>query len=515
MSAERSEAFFCSAATGSFRNRYAIMPEQPAPILDPGRNCWRLAKADRAAVIVDAAGYYRLAKRAMLKAERQIILIGWDFDTRIFLDRESGEDEPTEGVPNELGPFIQWLADNRPDLCIHILKWDVGALKLLGRGTTLFRLARWAWHKRITFKLDGAHPTGASHHQKILVIDDALAFCGGIDMTADRWDTREHKPDHPGRRRPTTRRRYEPWHDATMAVDGEAAKALGELARERWSVAGGDPLPVPTSRADLWPPKLQPQFRNIALGIARTRGAWEDRPEVRENEALFLDLIRAAKRFIYAENQYFASRRIAEAIAERLKEPDGPEFVLVNPKTANGWLEEEVMGAARAELMRSLAQLPNAGRFRLYTPVNEGGEDIYVHAKITVMDDRVIRVGSSNMNNRSMGLDSECDVAVDCGLPENEGCGPAIEAVRCDLMAEHLGVEPAEVRRVLADTGSLIATVEQLRGDGRTLRSFVPPEINALESKIARSQTLDPECPEELFEPLTRRKLLRRLPKPA
>jgi phosphatidylserine/phosphatidylglycerophosphate/cardiolipin synthase-like enzyme len=147
--------------------------------------------------------------------------------------------------------------------------------------------------------------------------------------------------------------------------------------------------------------------------------------------------------------------------------------------------------------------------------VNEGGDDIYVHAKITIVDDRVLRVGSSNMNNRSLGLDSECDVAIDAGLPGNQGCADTIEAIRCDLMSEHLGVEAAEVQRVFAKTGSLITTVEQLRGAGRTLRLFRPPPFNELEKKVARSQSLDPERPEELFEPLTRRKLLRRLPKPA
>jgi phospholipase D1/2 len=480
-------------------------------LLQPGRNCWRLARADRAALVVDAADYYRHAKRAMLKARQQIILVGWDFDSRIFLDREDGEDESTESVPNELGRFIQWLADHRPELCIHILKWDMGALKLLGRGTTLLRLARWMWHERITFKLDGAHPMGGSHHQKILVIDDALAFCGGIDMTADRWDTRAHAPDHPGRRRPTTRRRYKPWHDATMAVDGEAARGLGELARERWATAGGTPLPVPRAGEPVWPAELRPQFEGVALGIARTRGECEEATEIRENERLYLDLIRSARRFVYAENQYFASRVIAEAIAERLQEPDGPEFVLVNPMTADGWLEEEVMGAARAELMKALAKADRLGRFRIYTPVNEAGEDIYVHAKIMIVDDQVLRVGSANMNNRSMGLDSECDLAIDAALPGNEGAAERIEAIRCDLMAEHLGVAPESVRQTHAEVGSLVATVERLHGPGRTLRLFAPPKPNALEKKIAQSESLDPERPEDLFEPLTRRKLLRRL----
>jgi phosphatidylserine/phosphatidylglycerophosphate/cardiolipin synthase-like enzyme len=490
------------------------MPD-PTPILEPGRNCWRVAGAERAAVVIDAADYYRHAKRAMLKARQQIMMIGWDFDTRIFLDREDGPGAPTDGVPNELGPFLQWLIKNRPELNVHILKWDMGALKLLGRGTTLLRLARWMWHDRITFKLDGAHPTGASHHQKILVVDDALAFCGGIDMTADRWDTRAHAPQQPGRRRPTTKRRYDPWHDATMALDGEAARSLGELARERWKVAGGTPLPTPVPADDVWPPDLKPHFRNVSVGIARTRGGYEDREEVRENERLFLDLIRSAKRFVYAENQYFASRVIAEAIAERLKEPDGPEFVLVNPESADGWLEEAVMGPARAELMASLAKIDRNQRLRIYTPINEAGQDIYVHAKITIVDDRVLRVGSSNMNNRSMGLDSECDVVIDSASEGNEGAQEIIEAIRVDLLAEHLGAEAHELRRRLSQTGSLIATVESLRNDGRSLKAFIPPEFSRTSEKIAESETLDPERPEGLFEPLTSRKLLRRLPRPA
>ena len=169
------------------------------------------------------------------RPSKQILLIGWDFDTRICLDYDADD-----GAPAELGAFLSWLPKHRPGLQIHILKWDVGAIKLLGRGSTVFRLGLWASSKQIHFKLDGAHPSGGSHHHKIVVIDDALAFCGGIDMTGDRWDTRDHRDGDERRRRPTTRRRYQPWHDATMAVDGGAAAALGDLARERWRLAGGE-----------------------------------------------------------------------------------------------------------------------------------------------------------------------------------------------------------------------------------------------------------------------------------
>lgn len=487
--------------------------DMPQTLLQSGRNCWRIARANRASIIVDAADYYRLAKRALLKARQQVILIGWDFDTRIFLDRNGTEDEATVGVPNELGSLIQWLADRRPELHIYILKWDIGALKLLSRGTTLFRLARWTWHKGITFKLDGAHPKGASHHQKILVIDDAVAFCGGIDMTADRWDTCKHLHNDPRRRRPTTRRRYDPWHDATMAVDGDAAKALGELARKRWFSAVGRQLPTPRTDDNPWPSQLEPQFRDVSLAVARTFGAYENQLEVRENERLFIDLISSARRFIYAENQYFASRVIAEAIAKRLQARDGFEFVLVNPLTANGWLEEEVMGSARAELLRWLGQIDgDAKRFRIYTPVNEAGDDIYVHAKIMIVDDKVLRVGSSNMNNRSMGLDSECDLALDAGYPGNAAASQAIEKIRLELMAEHLGTTAEGIRLVQSETGSLIDAIERLRTNGVALRPFNPPELTQMERAVAQTEALDPESSGDAFEPITRNRLMRAMP---
>ncbi len=424
----------------------------------------------------------------MLAANSQILLVGWDFDTRIILDPHA-----KDGAPTKLGPLLSWLAKHHPQVSVNILKWDLGAPKLLGRGTTILRLMRWAMTKQITFKLDGAHPMGASHHQKIVVVDDRLAFCGGIDMTASRWDTRDHRDKDKGRRRPTTGRRYQPWHDASMAVDGNAARALGELSRDRWEIAGGGSLPVPDVKSDPWPPELQPTFHKVEVAIARTRGAHKKNTELREIEALFVDMIGQAKRFVYAESQFFASRVIAQAIERRLAEPGGPEFVIVNPRTVQGWLYEEAMSPARAELMMHLANVDTEGRFRLYTPVTRGGEDIYVHSKIMIVDDELLRVGSANIDNRSMGLDSECDLLIDAREEQNAGAGARIAALREDLLAEHLNTPANEVARQFASTGSLIATIEALRGEGRTLVPFEPKQPNAIESAAAKKELLDPE----------------------
>lgn len=476
------------------------------PLLEPGRNCWRIDKAERASLVIDAADYFRLAREAMLKARSQILLIGWDLDTRIKLI----DDEEDSEAPVHLGPFISWLAKHRPELCIYILAWGGEAYSLLGRGTTLARMAAWRlFNKRVAFKLDTKHPRQASHHHKILVVDDSFAFCGGIDMTGSRWDTREHKDDEPGRQRPTTHRAYDPWHDATMAMDGAAARALGELARTRWKIACAEDLDCAKGECDPWPAELEPDFRDVEIAVSRTRGDDGENEELREVEALFVDLIGAARNFVYVEQQYFASRVIAEAIAKRLAEPDPPEFLLVNPCTAKGWLEESVMGAARAELFQLLRKADHKDRFRIYYPVTEKGEDIYVHAKIIIVDDLVLKVGSANMNNRSMGLDSECDVTIDAGRSANEGCRIPIAALRCDLMAEHLGVSPGEVARTFEETRSLIATVERLRGPGRSLRLYQPPEFSASAKAAAKSEVADPESANEEFEPVARRRLFR------
>jgi phospholipase D1/2 len=230
------------------------------PILTPGRTCWRIARAGRMAVIVDAAAYFAAVKAAMLRAEHSILLIGWDFDTRVELQR----DGRTPGVPNQLGPFLSHLVHRKRGLSVYVLRWDLAFLKMPFRGTTPLFLLDWISSRRLHFRLDGHHPAGACHHQKIAVIDDALAFCGGIDITTNRWDTPAHL-DHDPRRTTPRGEVHAPWHDATVAVDGEVAHALGDLARARWFAATGRRIAEPPRDQVRWPEGLEPAFRNIDI----------------------------------------------------------------------------------------------------------------------------------------------------------------------------------------------------------------------------------------------------------
>ena len=465
------------------------------------------AVATRLSVVVDADDYFQLLRSAMLRAKRRIMLVGWDFDGRITLT--DGRRLP--GEPEAIGEFVLWLVEREPDLNVYLLRWDMGALKAVFRGNTWFTLVKWLRHPRIHVKLDGHHPTGASHHQKIVAIDDCFAFCGGIDVTAKRWDTRVHMDRDPGRLDPAGRP-YKPWHDATSALKGPAAAALGTICRTRWQRASGERLDPIDGVTECWPDALDVDFHDVDVEIALTEPEMPDTPAISEIEALFLRHIAGAKRFIYAESQYFASRKIAEAVARRLDEADGPEIVLINPDKADGWLQPLAMDTARARLVEALKRRDRHGRFRIYYPVTSGGDPIYVHAKLLFVDDRVLRVGSANMNNRSMRLDTECDIAIEAG--DDEERQAAVARIRNGLLAEHLGCDPADVAGEIERRGSLIAAIERLRTDGRSLVPYEVPEQNAVCDWLADNEVLDPEGPNEMFEPLTKRGLFRRLRKP-
>ncbi|WP_233280643.1 phospholipase D-like domain-containing protein [Devosia rhizoryzae] len=469
----------------------------------PGQNCMAATTADRFSVIVDAEDYFRHARDVMVRAQRRITLVGWDFDARITLGNNAAD-----GGPADLGNFILWLVKRNPELEIFLLQWDFGIITTAKRGTTLIKLWQWLRHKRIHVKFDSAHPTGASHHQKIILIDDAMAFVGGIDMTGARWDTREHRHEDPRRRRPTTRRPYKPWHDVTTAVTGPIVSAVVDLVQDRWGRAGVAAFQPISDGVALWPEGLEIDFADVDIAISRTAPKIEDYQPILEVEKLWLDQIATAKNLIYIESQYFASRAIVSAMAKRLQEQDGPEIVVINPDTADGWLQPLAMDTARARLFTWIKRADKFDRLRLYHPVGLGGEAIYVHAKALVADDTVLKVGSSNINNRSLRLDTECDITIVADA-DDEAVRREIAWTRNDLLGEHLGVTAEAVAARLAETGSLIKTIETLRGTGRTLRDYQVPELNDIEKWLADNEVLDPEGPEEMFEPLSQRGLMR------
>jgi phosphatidylserine/phosphatidylglycerophosphate/cardiolipin synthase-like enzyme len=323
-------------------------------------------------------------------------------------------------------------------------------------------------------------------------------------MAGDRWDKPVHADEEPGRVRPNGKP-YGPWHDVTMAVDAPLARALAELSRERWRRATGEELPPLPVREDLWPDELAPHFNGSRFAVARTQAPYADWEEVKEIEALFVDAIASAERFIYIENQYFTSPRIAAAIMRRMEAPNSPEIVLVTPIRGEGWLEQVAMDATRLRLLKIIGAADPDDRFRVFTPKTTQGQDIYVHAKVLIVDDRLLKIGSANMNNRSLGLDSECDLALHA---QSEQERTTIAAIRTRLMAEHVGATEAQVADTFARTGSLLATIAELTREGVRRLEPLPYEKPTGASRfIAETELLDPKSPDAMFEGVTKRTL--------
>ena len=434
-------------------------------LFQPGRNCYRAAHSQRAALLVDGEAYFRALAHAALRATQSIVLIAWDFhsQTRLHLNEA--------GVPDLLGDFLNFLLRRNRRLRIFVLAWDYPLVFGRGREPPAGSDGGWQPHRRISFHYDSTSALGAAHHQKIVVIDGAVAFCGGIDLTLGRWDTTQHSSADPRRTNVGETVPYGPVHDVMLAVDSDAARALQSVASERWRRATGRALPTAYAAGDPWPASLFPMFSDVDVALARTVPAARNEPAVTEVEALYLDLIAAARQYIYIENQYFTSKVLGNALAARLAEPSGPEVVVVSRLASSGWLEAPAMSALRALLMRKLRDADAHGRFHAWHPDTPGEPACDVHSKLMIVDDEWLRVGSANFANRSMGLDTECDLVLEAR--GDSATRTAIASVRNALLAEHLGVARTDVQNAFAVTGSLGETVASLSTqDRRSLQRF-------------------------------------------
>ncbi len=164
------------------------------------------------------------------------------------------------------------------------------------------------------------------------------------------------------------------------------------------------------------------------------------------------------------------------------------------------------MGAARALVVGMLRESDHEGRFQIYYPVAADGTPIYVHAKIMIVDDRLLKVGSSNLNNRSMGFDTECDLAIEASdRRTDKRIRAVIAGITNDLLAEHLAVEARDIAAVRKAKGTLIGAIEKFaRPRGRTLKPLKLPGLNEAEKRLVDVQILDPERPGRFVPKLKR-----------
>ena len=464
-----------------------------------------LSDSPRSGLLIDGQDFYRAVYQAMLSARRSIIMAGWQFDTSVELLR--GEDAERADRPVEFLELLCALCKERPELEVHLLAWEASAAFTFEREPLQKLRFHWRGHERIHFCMDNCHPTGASHHQKIVAVDRSIVFVGGMDVCTSRWDDRAHLAVDP--RRTSRKRPYAPHHDVQAYVTGEAVDVLRKWFDCRWKMATGEELPArELPREEI---AIQPSLEMDAPQVALSH-TWPEIdhcpvPQNRELRRLHLDAIASAESLIYIENQYFSCDEIERAIQRRLEARVAPplEVVLVLPARSAGFKERISIGVYQRKILKTLTETAErcGHRFGVYYQAAPGGPEgdvpVFIHSKVLAVDDRFLLVSSANLTNRSMSFDSELGIAW-----ESPTASASIRAARLELLREHTGLAPSDVEAALGPMPGLVDRLDAIaRGKAHRLRLHernkdeLPGRLAA--AFIPKDPPFDPDHVEDLL----------------
>ena len=490
-------------------------------ILKPGLNCMGIYETAETGVLVDACDYYRAFYHTAAKAKRYLLLAGWQFDSEVRLLR--GEEEETAGEVRFLN-FLEYLCEKNPELEIYILAWDFSAVFSLEREWFQNIIFNWSTNKRMHFRFDSVHAAGATHHQKFVIVDGAIAFVGGMDICSSRWDDRRHLMENPDRV-DLDGTRYGSYHDIQSYHTGPVVKALLDLFVQRWIGSGGESLKLPTAepKAPFVPAQAFPlPTRQVAVSRTRARTPQTGQNVIHEIRHLFVDAIMSAERLIYLENQYFSSQAIYWSLVARMALPDRPRLQIIMMLPDRLPLTEELfLGLPQMKMLRSLELVAEKTGHTLSVyssaQIDQGYRKMtFIHSKLLLIDDRFLTVGSANATNRSMGLDTELNVSWEATDPDEQSeMVSAIRRLRASLLAEHAGLYGSDEELRFENVENLTRHLDCLVDDheARLCRYQPDPTLeqsdwpDALEP-VAR--VVDPEQPidnEFIFESLTKSEL--------
>lgn len=487
-------------------------------ILRAGSNCMGIYETTQTGVLIDACDYYRAFYHSAKQARRYILICGWQFDSEVRLLRGKEELE----AAGEVGflRFLEDLCEQTPDLEICILAWDFSAIFSLEREWFQEVIFNWTTNERIRFRFDSNHASGATHHQKFVIIDGRIAFVGGMDICASRWDDRYHEMENPDRV-DLDGTPYGCYHDIQTYHTGPVVQVLIELFTRRWFDSGADPLTLPPAAAEL--PFRDPHAFVIPasrVAVSRTYAPTPRGPTLKIDEVrnLFVDAIMSADRIIYLENQYFSSQAVYWALVARMSMSNRPQLqiILILPDRLP-FTEELFLGLPQMKMLHSLQQVAQKTGHVLsvYSTalVDDGKRKMtFIHSKLLLIDDRFLTIGSANATNRSMGLDTELNVSWEADDPASQAeLVAAIRRLRASLLAEHSGLLDKEAEGMFEEVEDLACRLDCLVDDreARLCRYEPDPELvktkwqDALEPV---SRVVDPEKPvdeEYIFESLS------------
>jgi len=365
-------------------------------------------------VLVDGAEALPAIAQAIAGARSHVELAGWYFSPDFQLEERGCS-------------LRELLADAAERVDVRLLAWAGAPLPLFrpDRKDVQRALERLTGGTRIRRGLDARERPMHCHHEKLVLVDGELAFVGGIDLTTlegDRYDT----SDHPARG-------THGWHDATALLRGPAVADVAAHFALRWREVTGESLPQAESPAETGTLDVQ-VVRTVPEHVYDALPAGDF--TIAET---YLSALAGAQRFIYLESQFLWSPEIVDVLTRKLKDPPSDEFrllVVLPARPANG--REDTRGQ-----LGVLVDADDGGnRFlacTLYQPGTNPASGVYVHAKIGIVDDRWLTIGSANLNEHSLFNDTEMNlVVVDDDL---------VRAVRLRLWAEHLECSESELER--------------------------------------------------------------------
>ena len=383
--------------------------------LDPPAGGWASGDppprdGNRVTVALDGAELLSMATRDMCAARSSVHVANW------FL---SPGFRPVRG--DHPAPIRSILGTLAGSVDVRVLLWSGMPLPFGARSRRNVRAAARELERAgpIRVALDSHERPLHCHHEKLVIVDDRVAYVGGIDFTTldgDRFDTPAHPP-----------REGLGWHDLMVRLEGPAVADVAGHFRFRWEQVTGERLPSGAT---------PPESGDAPVQVVRTvpERIYEGSPrgEFRILEA-YGRALRSAERFIYLENQYLWSPEIVELLAEKLRTPPSDQFrmIMVLPSKANTGTDNTL-----GQLGRLVEADDDRGRFLACT-VSPQGHPVYVHAKVGIVDDRWITVGSANLNEHSLFNDTEMNVSLWDERIARE--------TRLRLWAEHLEAEPGDL----------------------------------------------------------------------
>jgi phosphatidylserine/phosphatidylglycerophosphate/cardiolipin synthase-like enzyme len=365
-------------------------------------------------LLIDGSQALPRIAAALEGARSYVHIAGWHLTPEFALTR--GEDSL---------PLRDLLGELAERLDVRVLLWAGAPLRVFTPDRAAVRRVREELTRgtRVKCELDANERPMHCHHEKLVIVDGEIAFVGGIDLTSlggDRYDS----DDHPVRGRLG-------WHDAASRLRGPAVADVAEHFAARWQEVSGERLP-PTAP----PPPAGAHEVQVVRTVPERVYESIPRGDFRILEA-YTRALRSAREFVYLESQFLWSPQIVAILSRKLREPPSDDFrvvVLLPAKPNNG------ADTTRGQLGLLVDADAGCGRFLATTISARSGSrsgPLYVHAKIAIVDDRWLTIGSANLNEHSFFNDSEMNVMTcDTGLARE---------TRLRLWAEHLERPLADV----------------------------------------------------------------------